>query len=181
MTNPYREITCFVLAGGEATSIRDFESEGELTRLESIYRRYAKVFEKVMLVLKSEQARERYLNYPYVCDRQPGRNIVFGVEAALENADSDTTFIGSSAIADFPPELIVGLIRDYRGESFLGYCTDDGSACQPLFGLYNRHLVDKLKSASPTNRESLMSLVRSEGRFIPLPAEVSAAQIGLRD
>jgi len=181
MTNPYREITCFVLAGGETSSIRDFEQEGELTRLESIYRRYAKVFEKVMLVLKTEQARERYLNYPHVCDRQPGRNVMHGIEAALENADSDTTFIGSSAIADFPPELIVRLIRDYRGESFLGYCAGDGSACQPLFGLYNRRLADKLKSASLSDRESLISLVRSEGRFIPLPAEVSAARIGLRN
>ncbi len=181
MTNPYREITCFVLAGGTATSIRDFETDGELTHLESLYRRYAKVFEKVMLVLKSDQAREQYLNYPHVCDRQPDRNIVHGIEAALENSDSDTTFIGSSAISDFPPELIVNLIRDYRGESFLGYCSGDGSACQPLFGLYSRHLVEKLRSASPADRDSLLSLVRNEGRFIPLPSDISAAQLGLRD
>ncbi len=180
MTNPYREITCFVLAGGATAGARDFETEGELTRLETLYRRYAKVFEKVMLVLKSEQAREQYLNYPHVYDRQPERNIAHGIETALENSDSDTTFIGSSAISDFPPELIVRLIRDYRGESFLGYCTDDGSACQPLFGLYSRQLVDKLKSAPLSDRESLLSLVRGVGRFIPLPAEVSAAQIGLQ-
>lgn len=181
MTNPYREITCFVLAGGRTTSIRDFELDGELTRLESVYRRYAKVFEKVMLVLKSEQAREQYLNYPYVCDRQSDSNVVHGVEAALENADSETTFIGSSAVADFPPELIVNLIREYRGESFLGYCASDGAACQPLFGLYNRRLADKLNSGSASNRESLLSLVRAEGRFIPLPSEASAGQIGLCD
>ena len=181
MTNPYREITCFVLAGGESNSRRDFEADGELTRLESTYRQYAKLFEKVLLVLKSEQAREQYLNYPHVCDRQSDRNVLYGIEAALDNAESDATFIGSSAITDFPPELIVTLIRNYHGETFLGYCADDGVSCQPLFGIYNRRLAQKLKARSSSDRSALLKLIRAEGRFMPLPPDVSAARLGIHN
>jgi molybdopterin-guanine dinucleotide biosynthesis protein A len=180
VTNPYREITCFVLAGGRNNQSNDFTRIGDLTRLESGYRRYAKIFEKVTLVLKSEQARERYLNYPYVCDRESGWNARFGVETALENSDTELAFIGSSEIADFPPDLIVELVKNYHGESFLGYSIGDGGSCQPLFGLYNRRLADKLKTTVTADPDSLYRLVQEEGRLIPLPPNVSASKIGIR-
>jgi molybdopterin-guanine dinucleotide biosynthesis protein A len=180
MGNPYREITCYVLAGGKRNQTEDFQPQGDLTKLENSYRQYARVFEKVLLVLKKSQAREHYLNYPHVCDQQPDWNIVNGVETALDSSDSDTMFIGSSEITDFPPELIVELVKSYQGESFLGYSSRNDVSCQPLFGIYSKRLVEKLRALHTTDRSVLCQVIKEEGRLIPLPENIGGERIGLR-
>jgi molybdopterin-guanine dinucleotide biosynthesis protein A len=181
MTNPFREMSCFLLAGGKRNRTEDFLPEGELTRLESGYRRYAAVFEKVTLVLKEDQAKERYLNYPHVCDEKPGWSAMYGIEAALRSSESDTVFIGSSEITDFPLELLVMLVRNYRGESFLGFSAPGSDrSCQPLFGIYNKKLVEKLEASIDHDAAELYRLLAAEGRLIPLPDGASPEQLGLR-
>ena len=182
MNNPFREINCFLLAGGKRNRTEDFQPQGELTRLESGYRRYAQLFEKVTLVLKEDQAREQYLNYPHVCDSQPGWNAVYGIEAALRNSDSETVFIGSSDITEFPLELVVMLVKNYQGEPFLGFSAPEGAArqCQPLFGIYNRKLVRKLEEGVADDAAQLYRVLEAEGRLIPLPESASPEKLGLR-
>lgn len=182
MTNPFREINCFLLAGGKRNQTEDFLPQGELTRLEQGYRHYAAVFEKVTLVLKEDQARERYLNYPHVCDSQPGWNAAYGIQAALRSSDSDTVFIGSSDITDFPLDLLVTLVKNYNGEPFLGFSAPSGASrnCQPLFGIYDRKLVAKLEAAIEQDAAELYRLLEAEGRLIPLPEGASAENLGLR-
>ena len=174
-------MTCFILAGGKDNGRKDFTSVDGLPRLEKGYRRYAAVFEKVKLVLKAEQAREKYLNYPYVCDDEPDHNVLAGVRTALNSAGTEAVFIGSSEIIDFPLELLVNLVRNYRGESYLGYCRDDGDAgsSQPLFGIYNKRLAPKLTEALREGAANLASVLRKEGRMIPLPSDVSADLLGI--
>ncbi|MCP4686072.1 MAG: hypothetical protein GY867_11605, partial [bacterium] len=74
MDNRFAEMDCFVLAGGRSNPGEDFQPAGDLTRIEKGYRRYAAVFEKVKLVLKKDQATERYLNYPHICDNASDRS-----------------------------------------------------------------------------------------------------------
>lgn len=182
MTNPFREIGCFLLAGGRRNLSEDFQPKGELTRLESGYRRYAQVFEKVTLVLKEDQARERYLNYPHVCDHNPNWNAVYGIQAALNSAETDTVFIGSSEITDFPLDLLVTLVKNYQGEAFLGFSAPKGAlrSCQPLFGLYNKKLAAKLHEAIEKDASELYRLLESEGRLIPLPQGTAPQALDLR-
>ncbi len=182
MTNPFREIGCFLLAGGRRNQSEDFQPKGELTRLESGYRRYAQVFEKVTLVLKESQARERYLNYPHVCDQNPDWNAAYGIQTALSNADTETIFIGSSEITDFPLDLLVTLVKNYQGEPFLGFSAPFGAArsCQPLFGLYNKRLASKLQAAVEKDASELYRLLESEGRLIPLPQGTTPQDLDLR-
>ncbi len=179
MTNRFAEMDCFVLAGGRRNPTEDFEPDGDLTRLEKSYRRYAAVFEKVTLVLKKEQAIERYLNYPHVCDDRSVSATVVGVKTALEKAQSDPVFIGSSDITDFPLELAVELVKNYRGELFLGYSVScrPGSR-QPLFGVFSRRLKERLNEAGLESLD-LSELLSREGRLIPLPEKVSAERPGL--
>ena len=179
MKDRFANMDCFVLAGGERNPHRDFEVEGELTRLERGYRRYAALFERVTLVLKREQAVERYLNYPHVCDEVADRDPVIGVRTALEQAESDPVFIGSSEIGDFPLELAVELVKNYNGELFLGYGEEsDGGQQQPLFGVFSKRLIKRL-SAIKGDLGALRKLLDAEGRFLPLPDEASAQSLGL--
>jgi molybdopterin-guanine dinucleotide biosynthesis protein A len=181
MQNRFQEMTCFILAGGKDNSRKDFTDIDGLPRLEKGYRRYAAVFEKVKLVLKSEQAREKYLNYPHVCDDDPVHSVLAGLKAALEHAPSDAVFIGSSEIMDFPLELLVNLVKNYQGESYLVYCRDESGSGehQPLFGIYNKRLAPKLAEALSTGALTLESVLQGDGRMIPLPDDVSGDSLGL--
>jgi len=181
MTDQFKQMDCYVLAGGKRNVSEDFAPDGEITRLEKGYRRYAALFEKVSLVVKKEQAREKYLNYPHVCDPDSDHGIALGVATALEDADSEAVFIGSSEISDFPLRLIVELVRNYSGEPFLGYYdsrSTDGSH-QPLFGIYNKGVLTKLQAVVADQSESLEKLLSEEGRLIPLPDDIPADRIGL--
>lgn len=180
MQNRFREMDCFVLAGGKSNQERDFQPDGELTRLERGYRRYAAVFEKVTLVLKKDQARERYLNYPHVCDETTEHGAVHGIEEALRRSGSDAVFIGSSEITDFPLALVVDLVRNYQGESFLGYQSDQQGAAQPLFGIYSKKLVEMLNEAKGADMTELMHLLARHGKLLPLPDPTMAEQLNLR-
>jgi len=179
MSNRFVEMDCFVLTGGEGNVERDFEPVGELTRLENSYRRYAAVFEKVFLVLKKEQATERYLNYPYVCDNQPQRASVAGVRAALAQAESEAVFIGSSDISNFPLHLAVDLVKAYNGELFLGYRhAARPEQAQPLFGVFSKKLFENL-SKTDTQQQDLSELLKKVGRTLPLPPDIPAEKLGL--
>lgn len=180
MQNRFREMDCFVLAGGKSNQERDFQPDGDLTRLERGYRRYAAVFERVTLVLKKDQARERYLNYPHVCDETPEHGAVHGIEEALRRSGSDAVFIGSSEITDFPLALVVELVRNYQGESFLGYQSSHQGVAQPLFGIYSKKLVDSLNEAKAQDLNDLMQLLAREGKLLPLPDPTLAEQLNLR-
>jgi len=180
MENRFAEMDCFVLAGGRSNPSEDFEPVGELTRLEKGYRRYAAIFEKVRLVLKKDQATERYLNYPHICDDASDRGAVIGIKAALEQSDSEAVFIGSSDIVDFPLELAAALVKSYDGELFLGYRDDSGQSGrhQPLFGVFSKRLASHMETVGLSLQEFSKMLGR-EGRLIPLPSEVPAGQLGL--
>jgi molybdopterin-guanine dinucleotide biosynthesis protein A len=179
MKNRFADMDCFVLAGGEQNPARDFETDGDLTRLEKGYRRYAALFERVTLVLKREQAVERYLNYPHVCDEETERDPMIGVRTALQRADSDPVFIGTSEIGDFPLELAVALVRDYNGELFLGYGERSKSGSpRPLFGVFSKRLINRI-DAIGTGTGAFQELLAAEGRFVSPPDEISAQTLGL--
>ncbi len=178
MTQSFREMPCFLLAGGKSNCIEDFQTDGDLTRLERTYRRYASLFERVWLVLKPDQAKERYLNYPHVCDAAAEHKPIAGLTAALKQANAEAAFVGSTDAADFPLELIVDLVRNYHGEMFLGYAGKDGR--HPLFGIYSSKLAHRLESLENQTSEGLEALLASEGKLLPLPDGVDAARLGLR-
>ncbi|MCB2230041.1 hypothetical protein KQH82_04940 [bacterium] len=181
MENPFREMTCYVLAGGERGRDEHFVKEGPLTRLEKSYRRYAAVFERVALVLKEDQAREKYLNFPHVCDEETDSCPAYGVKAALDSAETDAVFIGSLEIGEFPLHLAVELVREYNGEAFLGYYDPkaDPDRSQPLFGIYSTELAPKIKAMLASGKRDLRELMSGAGRLLPLPEGVPAASIGL--
>jgi molybdopterin-guanine dinucleotide biosynthesis protein A len=181
MENRFAEMDCFVLAGGKSNATEDFEPIGDLTRLEKGYRQYAAVFEKVRLVLKKEQATERYLNYPHVCDTRSEVSPMVGLQTALEQADSEAVFIGSSEIVDFPLELAVELVKSYDGEMFLGYydASKPGNR-QPLFGIFSKKLISHLSGVGSRSVE-LSEILEQQGKLIPLPVSPDnlADQLGL--
>jgi molybdopterin-guanine dinucleotide biosynthesis protein A len=180
MNNKFTQMECFVLAGGARNPVNDFTPDGELTHLEKSYRRYAKVFENVRLVLKADQATERYLNYPHICDQESRRSAVVGIQAALAQAQSEAVFIGSTEISEFPLELAADLVRQYNGELFLGYCdsSTEPTRHQPLFGIFSKKLLAQFAEAGQTALD-LARFLAQKGRLLPLPTGASGSVLGL--
>ncbi|MDF1545118.1 MAG: hypothetical protein P1R58_08460 [bacterium] len=177
MAQSFKQMNCYILAGGKKNQDRDFSSQGELTRLETGYRRYAAVFDKVKLVIKEDQAKEHYLNYPHVCDASDHRNPVIGLQAALDDTGADAVFIGSTELVDFPLELPVNLVKNYNGEPFLGYHIPDmDENAQPLFAIYSRELLNEELTDSD-GKLDMHQLLTSGGKLLPLPKGVDAACI----
>lgn len=170
MTERFKAMSCYILAGGKNNQ-EDFVPTGDLTRLEAGYRRYAKIFEMVKLVIKKDQAKEHYLNYPYVLDNSDQKNFSVGVETALNDAKCDAVFIGSSDLLDFPLEWPVNLIKDYQGESFFGYMIPDknDSDKKHLFGIYNKKAMSEM-TADKTNADIISQLVKA-GTLLPVPSD----------
>ena len=177
MPERFKQMNCYILAGGEKKSERDFASSGDLTHLEKGYRRYAAIFEKVKLVIKKTQAKEHYLNYPHICDHTEQGGAAVGLETALKDSGSDAVFIGSSDLVDFPLELPVNLIKNYDGETFLGYRLSKGKELsQPLFAIYSK---SRLREHIERNRGKInFADLVSGGRLLPLPEGVDSSCIG---
>ncbi|MBD3403252.1 hypothetical protein GF420_10190 [candidate division GN15 bacterium] len=182
MENPFREMTCYVLAGGKRGREEHFRKEGPQTRLEKSYRRYATIFERVALVLKEDQAREKYLNFPHVCDDDAAMAPAHGIKAALSEAGSGPVFIGSLDIGEFPLQLIVDLVKSYNGEPFLGYYDPSGDKKnhQPLFGIYSPEMAGKIDEMLAEGECDLRDLMVKQGRLMPLPDDVPAESIGIQ-
>jgi molybdopterin-guanine dinucleotide biosynthesis protein A len=174
-------MSCYLLAGNRERGDH-FASEGDLTRLETSYRRYAKLFERVVLVLKSDQARDWYLNYPHVVDEGDRMHPAVGVATALKNARSEAIFVGSADLVDFPLDLVANLVRRYRGEPFLGYKIQSGETGkrQPWFGIYSRQLAEETEKSGESLESTLLKVLESQGRFIELPDSAPAESIGLK-
>jgi len=171
---------CYLLAGGKSNNREDFDKQGELTRLENTYRRYAAIFDNVKLVIKAEQAREHYLNYPHVIDNSDRQHFAIGLEAALNDASSDAIFVGSSEVFEFPLDLPVHLVKNYNGESYLGFSERDNSDDkQLLFGIYNRAMLPDVLQAAELPTDKSGDLIRSHGRLIPRPETATTNQPAL--
>ena len=172
----FKQMSCYILAGGKDNPKDDFLKIGDVTRLEKSFRSYAAVFDQVKLVIKKDQAREKYLNYPHICDEMDQSDSGVGVTAALRDADSEAVFIAASDINDFPLTLLVKLIKNYNGESFMGY-VDKTDKHQPLFGIYHKNIVEKLNNK--LSLKSLADLPKKDIKLLELPESVSSTCIGL--
>lgn len=176
MSKWFNKMDCYILAGGENNPQKDFSREGELTRLEKSFQSYAKIFDKVKVVIKEKQAKEKYLNYPHVTDQSSEQKPLVGVAAALDHSEKEAVFIGSSEIKDFPPTLLYNLIKNYDGESFMGYTKGDST--QPLFGIYHKRLFDRIDESS-LEQMTVEDLIPEDAKLLELPEKYDENCIGL--
>lgn len=173
-------IPCYLLSGGEENPRADFQLTDGLTRIEQSYRRYASLFSNVRIVVRPEQAKGWYLNYPHIIDRRAERGALVGIESALLASPHEAVFIGSSRFDRFSLRLATTLVQQYSGEPFLGYGdpTSNPNWQQPLFGIYHTSLAEKIAEAVSKGHTDLRALIDPFARMLPLPKE-AAEELGL--
>lgn len=175
----FKEMNCYILTGDESEPMSRTSSFDRRMKLEHSFRNYAAVFDKVKLVINKEQEKDEYLNFPHVCNETGKKHSTVDIARALEDADSDAVFIGTTDIYDFPLSLLAKLLKEYNGESFLGYVSDrDGGSPQPLFGIYNKRVSRNLPVDKPS-AISFESVLDDDYKLLILPDEVDSSCIGL--
>ncbi len=156
---------CYLYASGEQDDTDHFQPVDNMTRLEKGYRRYAKVFESVKLLLDEQRHNHAwYHNYPHLALPADECEKIDAVTAALEDAPTDAIFIGASEIDRFPLSMLVELVKEYSGESFLGF--EGMGSHQPWFGIYSKKALSQLKADG--NPRHL-----ADSRLLPLPDDVN--------
>lgn len=162
-------MSCYILAGAVTGGGRD-EADCDMEKVEKGYRQYARIFEDVKLVLTKEQAKEKFLNYSHVYEKQETPQLANSLKAALNDSKADCIFVGSADIINFSLELPVKLIKEYDGESFMGYEFDDKEGKNKFqFGIYNKKLLATLLDISPDSSESIDSVLLADSRLLKFP------------
>jgi len=175
----FKEMDCYLLTGEETRSKHRLTPFDKRAKLELSFRSYAAVFDNVKLVIKKQQAKEEFLNFPHVCEKGEKNQSVVSIAEAVEDAKSEALFIGSTDIYDFPLSLLARLLKSYNGETFLGYASpSDTNSSQPLFGIYNKKFA---KNILKKNDEDITieDFLTGDIKLIPLPDDIDSACIGL--
>ncbi len=159
----YKEMNCYIVATAEIDSLSKTDKIEQKALLEHSFRNYAAVFDKVKIVISKSQAKEHYLNFPYIIQdensTEPNR-----LQTLATDATSEAIFVGHSAFYDFPISLLANLIKSYNGELFMGYKSENQKLNQPPFGIYHTSLF--------THKEKLNSfetMIKKSYRLLPLP------------
>ncbi len=180
VSNEIEKMRCYIITNSQPPD-QDKQESGEnnennenksydMDKLESGYKQYARIFEDVKLVLSADQAKESFLNYPHVCNKSDSRNFSDSLKTILEDSDGEYVFIGSSDIDNFSLELPLNLIRQYDGESFLGYTNDTETNKNNFhFGIYNKKLLGKLNEIPDGDTKSVEELLATESRLVEFP------------
>lgn len=179
MTDKFARMNCYLVAPQDKTDSDNSRSGEKFKRLEKSYRRYAAIFENVSIVLRSDLAREGYLDFPHICNDSEDNCPAQSVVEALKNANSEAVFIGSAEISDFPLELAVKLVREYTGESFLGYSAseDKDKPAQPLFGIYSKKIASELSGLDSDDSSDFLKLLSEVGKLVPITDRETANQL----
>lgn len=167
----YKEMDCFLLTQTTQKQKHTLDKIAQRAMLEQSFRNYAAVFDKVKLVISESQAKEHFLNFPFVSHSKNSSD-EFDLLPLLKNANSEAVFIGHTNLVDFPISILVELIKSYNNEMFLGYKSPSTSSQKLNFGIYNKSIIPTLeKTASPQIRKVADT---RRFKFLSVPEAVQA-------
>ncbi len=159
----YKEMNCYVIASAETVRLNKMDKIEQKALLEHSFRNYAAVFDKVKIVISKSQAKEHYLNFPYIIQDENSTE-PNSLQSLADDATSEAIFVGHSAFYDFPISLLANLITSYNGELFMGYKSENQKPNQPLFGIYHTSLFSQKEKLN-----SFETMIKNSHRLLPLP------------
>ena len=167
----YKEMDCYILMPQQSEPKYTTDKIAQRAQLETSFRNYAAVFDKVKIVIDNSQEKEHFLNFPYVCHSQKS-DTELNLSTLISDATSDAIFIGHGDLVDFPISILADLLKAYNGEMFMGYKSAKQNPHQVQFGIYHKSLVSKI---SKGKTDTSLEAVESEAyKLLPLPKSAEA-------
>ena len=159
----FKEMDCYLFLNDNSPGRFKMDKITQRAKLESSFRNYAAVFEKVKIVINESQIKEHYLNFPYIVHTD-NRNVSLNLSTLLEDATSDAIFVGHTNLVDFPISILANLIKSYNGEMFMGYNSPKHNTDLLPFGIYHKSIISQ--QSEPIKIDSLKS---DSYTLLPIP------------
>ena len=155
MNKKYKEITGFILAGGDSKRMgvnKALLKVGNKTIIERSRDLMQNIFEKVFLSTNDFET-YMFLNIPMIADIYKNLGPLSGIHAGLVTSETNKNFFLSCDLPLMPEEMI-RYIAEYKTKSDVLIASASGRS-QYLCGIYNKSLIPTIEDILQSSNNSI--------------------------
>ena len=113
----------------------------------------------------------RFLNLPVVPDLEKGKGPLMGIYSTLLHSKHEINFVVACDIPDLNIDYVKELMRQAKCHEIVVPTWGDGKF-EPLFAVYNKSILDKVKKLLDSGRKKIGLLFEStDVQYVPMPDE----------
>jgi len=163
--------TAIVLAGGDSSRMgqdKSFLFADNLPMIEKIVRQLTGHFREIVIGANDIE-KYRFLNLPVVPDMEKGKGPLMGIYSTLLCSKHEINFVVACDIPDLNMDYVKELIRQAKCHEIVVPTWGDGKF-EPLFAVYNKSILDKVKKMLDNGQRKISLLFEStDVQYLPIP------------
>ena len=163
--------TAIVLAGGSSKRMGQDKSllfVDNLPMIEKIVRQLTGHFREI-IIGANDIEKYRFLNLPVVPDLEKGKGPLMGIYSTLLHSKYEINFVVACDIPDLNMDYITELIREAKCHEIVMPTWGDDKF-EPLFAVYNKSILDKVKKLLENGERKISLLFESSDvKYLPMP------------
>jgi molybdopterin-guanine dinucleotide biosynthesis protein A len=163
--------TAIVLAGGQSSRMGRDKSllfADNLPMIEKIVRQLTGHFREIVIGANDIE-KYRFLNLPVVPDLEKGKGPLMGIYSTLLQSKHEINFVVACDIPDLNMDYVKELIRQAKCHEIVMPTWGDGKF-EPLFAVYNKSILDKVKRLLENGQRKISLLFDStDVQYLPMP------------
>jgi molybdopterin-guanine dinucleotide biosynthesis protein A len=166
--------TAIVLAGGNSSRMGEDKSllvADNFPLIEKIVHQLTGHFQEI-IIGANDLEKYRFLNLPVVPDLEKGKGPLMGIYSTLLQSNHEINFVVACDIPDLNMDYVKQLLRQARCHEIVVPTWSDGKF-EPLFAVYNKSILDKVKKLLESGQRKIGLLFESaDVKYLPMPDEV---------
>jgi molybdopterin-guanine dinucleotide biosynthesis protein A len=163
--------TAIVLAGGQSCRMDQDKSllfADNLPMIGKIVRQLTGHFREIVIGANDIE-KYRFLNLPVVPDLEKGKGPLMGIYSTLLHSKHEINFVVACDIPNLNMDYVKELIRQAKCHEIVMPTWGDGKV-EPLFAVYNKSILDKVKKLLDCGQTKISLLFESSDvLYLPMP------------
>jgi len=163
--------TAIVLAGGNSSRMGQDKSllfADNIPLIEKIVRQLTGHFREIVIGA-DDIGKYSFLNLPVVPDLEKGKGPLMGIYSTLLHSKHEINFVVACDIPDLNMDYVKELIRQAKCHEIVVPTWGDGKF-EPLFAVYNKSILDKVKKMLDNGQRKISLLFEStDVQYLPIP------------
>lgn len=139
------EISCIVLAGGEAKRLQNkpFVLLNKKPLIFHVLEKVEKIFDDIVVVVKNEEQKSRIKNFNVVLDKEPVFSPVAGIKEGIEHIKNDYFFLTACDMPFIDIKIINEMIDKIGNYDCM--ILKSKNRYEPFFAIYKKSVFDSCK------------------------------------
>jgi molybdopterin-guanine dinucleotide biosynthesis protein A len=162
--------TAIVLAGGNSSRMGQDKSllfADNIPLIEKIVRQLTGHFREIVIGADDIE-KYSFLNLPVVPDLEKGKGPLMGIYSTLLHSKHEINFVVACDIPDLNMDYVKELIRQAKCHEIVVPTWGDGKF-EPLFAVYNKSILDKVKKMLDNGQRKISLLFEStDVQYLPI-------------